>query len=283
MNDAIDRYAVMGNPIAHSLSPEIHRRFAEQTGQRLVYEAILVEPGHFPEAVAAFRAAGGKGLNVTVPFKQEAFALAAERTPRAERAQAANTLYWNRTNALCADNTDGVGLLRDLKENLGVELGGRRLLLLGAGGAARGVLAPLLAEGPAELVIANRTPERATALAADFADLGEVSGCSFDAVPAGHWDLVINATAAGLAGEVPPVDPAGIDRDTLCYDMMYGREPTAFVRWAEAQGAGRAVDGLGMLVEQAAEAFTLWRGVRPDTAPVIRRLRTPDARAGDDR
>ncbi len=283
MDEGADRYAVMGNPIAHSLSPRIHRLFAEQTGQRLQYEAILVEPGHFPEAVAGFRAAGGKGLNVTVPFKQEAFALATGRTPRAERAQAANTLYWDEHNTLCADNTDGVGLLRDLKQNLGVALAGRRLLLLGAGGAARGVLAPLLAEGPAELVIANRTAERARALAADFADLGEVRGCGFDAVPAGHWDLVINATAAGLAGEVPPVDPAGIGRDTLCYDMMYGREPTAFVRWAEAQGAGRALDGLGMLVEQAAEAFALWRGVRPDTAPVIRRLRTPGVPPGADR
>ena len=268
-----DRYAVMGNPVAHSKSPLIHRLFAEQTGQDMVYEAILVPRDGFARAVADFCAAGGKGLNVTVPFKQEAWQLATRRSERAERAGAVNTLAIEGAGDLYGDNTDGVGLVRDLKINQGVELAGRRILLIGAGGAARGVLAPLLAERPARLVIANRTVSRAAELAQAFRDLGPVEGCGFADLAGRGFDVVINATAAGLEGRVPDLPAGPITPDSVCYDMMYGSEPTAFVRHARALGARLAVDGLGMLVEQAAESFLLWRGVRPDTAPVIARLR----------
>lgn len=268
-----DRYAVMGNPIAHSKSPSIHRQFAEQTGQALEYAAVLVDIGHFAEAVAAFRRDGGKGLNVTVPFKQDAWQLATWRTPRAARAGAVNTLWWDGAERLCGDTTDGVGLVRDLRDNHAVPLRGRRVLLVGAGGAARGVVEPLLSERPAALTIANRTAERALELAAMFGEFGPVTGCGFDALAGQAFDLVINATAAGLAGEVPPLSGTVFAPGACAYDMMYGSEPTAFVRWSLAQGCARALDGLGMLVEQAAEAFFVWRGVRPDTAPVIARLR----------
>ena len=268
-----DRYAVMGNPIGHSKSPLIHTRFAQQTGQQLSYEALLVELDDFAAAVARFRAAGGKGLNVTVPFKQEAWALAGRRSQRAERAGAVNTLRLEDDGSLYGDNTDGVGLVRDLKENHAVALAGRRLLLLGAGGAVRGVLEPLLAERPAELVIANRTVAKADELAAAFADLGRVRASSFAALEGQQFDVVINGTAASLQGEVPPLPAGVLAADAVCYDMMYGKEPTPFLRWAAAAGATRALDGLGMLVEQAAESFYLWRGVRPATSPVIAALR----------
>lgn len=275
MNAALppDRYAVMGNPIAHSKSPFIHTRFAATTGQHLRYEAILVDRDRFATAVADFHAAGGKGLNVTVPFKREAWQLAVQRSPRAERAGAVNTLWWDAQDRLQGDNTDGAGLVRDLRDNLGLTLAGRRILLAGAGGAARGVLEPLLAEHPACVVIANRTPDKALELADAFADLGTISGCGFDALGSASFDLVINATAAGLSGQVPPLPGTVFARGAWAYDMMYGREPTAFVKWSLQRGADRACDGLGMLVEQAAEAFWIWRGVRPATGPVIASLR----------
>lgn len=269
-----DRYAVMGNPIGHSKSPLIHTLFAAQTGQSLSYEAILVEPDGFDAAVTAFHATGGKGLNVTVPFKQDAWRLAQVRTPRAERAGAVNTLWWDAQGRLHGDTTDGVGLVRDLQNNQGAILTGKRILLVGAGGAARGVLEPLLQARPERLVIANRTPDKAVALAEAFGDLGAVSGCGFDALEAEPFDLVINATAAGLSGEVPPLPASVFAAGAWAYDMMYGREPTAFVKWALARGADQACDGLGMLVEQAAEAFWIWRGVRPKTGPVIAELRS---------
>lgn len=272
--DSIDRYAVMGNPIAHSKSPFIHARFAEQTGQPLRYDAILAELDGFAAAVAAFRAAGGRGLNITVPFKQEACALAAQRTPRAERAGAVNTLWWDAADVLHGDTTDGVGLVRDLCDNQGLVLTDKRILLLGAGGAVRGVLEPLLEKQPAALVIANRTAHKAVELAEDFQALGPVSGCGFEALTAmPPFDLVINGTAAGLAGEVPPIPAAVFGVDAWAYDMMYASEPTAFVRWSLTHGATQACDGLGMLVEQAAEAFWIWRGIRPATGPVIAQLR----------
>jgi shikimate dehydrogenase len=268
-----DRYAVMGNPIGHSKSPYIHARFAAQTGQDLGYEAILVELGGFPAAASQFGSSGGRGLNVTVPFKQEAWALATRRSERAERAGAVNTLRFEADGGLYGDNTDGVGLVRDLKDNHGVALAGRRVLLLGAGGAVRGVLAPLLTERPALLVIANRTVDKAEQLAATFADLGPVHGCGFADLAGERFDVVINGTAASLHGEMPPL-PAGIlAPGAVCYDMMYGKEPTPFLRWAAEAGADSVLDGLGMLVEQAAESFWLWRGVRPATAPVIAALR----------
>lgn len=268
-----DRYAVMGNPIAHSKSPRIHALFAEQTGQDIAYEAILVPEDGLGEAVAEFHAAGGKGLNITVPFKQKAWLLAEARSPRADRAGAVNTLWWREDGSLFGDNTDGVGLVRDLRENHGAELGGRRILLLGAGGAAHAVLPALLETGPALLVVANRTADKAVQLADRFADLGPVEGCGFPRLAGRTFDVIINATAAGIDGTVPEVPTEVVTADTLCYDMMYGDAPTAFVRWAAAAGAGQAFDGLGMLVEQAAESFFLWRGVRPETAPVIRALR----------
>ena len=267
-----DRYAVMGNPIAHSKSPRIHALFAAQTGQDLVYEALLAPAGGFAASADAFRAAGGRGLNVTVPFKQDAYVWAERLSTRAERAGAVNTLVLGPGGSL-GDNTDGAGLVRDLEANLGCAISGRRVLLLGAGGAARGVLAPLLAAGPAAVTIANRTPDKAAELALRFGDLGLCYGRSYDELAGERFDLLINATAAGLSGEVPPL-PEGLLADAAwCYDMMYGDEPTAFVRWARAHGAAHAADGLGMLVEQAAEAFLIWRGVRPDTAPVLAALR----------
>jgi shikimate dehydrogenase len=269
-----DRYAVMGNPIAHSKSPLIHAQFAAQTGRHLHYDAILVPLHGFSAAVATFRIEGGCGLNVTVPFKQEAWLLAQQRTSRAERAGAVNTLWWDAQNTLHGDTTDGIGLVRDLRDNLGFNLKDQRILLLGAGGAARGVIEPMLAENPAALVIANRTVHKAVELANAFRSLGPISGCGFDALDETSYDLIINGTAASLTGEVPPLPATAISADTWAYDMMYASEPTAFVRWALEQGACRACDGLGMLVEQAAEAFWIWQGVRPATGPVIARLRT---------
>lgn len=268
-----DRYAVMGHPIAHSQSPRIHGLFARQTGEDLGYEALLVEPDSFAAAVHAFRIAGGKGLNVTVPFKQEAWALAAQRSARAERAGAVNTLYWEAGDILCGENTDGIGLVQDLAGNHQVDLQGRSILVLGAGGAVRGVLQPLLEAAPARIVIANRTPGKAEELASEFSDLGNVSACSFFDLAGDRFSLVINGTSASLQGEVPPLPAEIFAPDAVAYDMMYGREPTAFQRWAGREGAARALDGLGMLVEQAAEAFYIWRGVRPETAGVIAALR----------
>lgn len=269
----IDRYAVMGHPIAHSKSPTIHARFAEQTGQTLSYEAILVEPGDFPAAVQRFAAAGGKGLNITVPFKQEAWALADKRSERAERAGAVNTLKFETDGTLYGDNTDGVGLVRDLKQNHGVALRRKRVLVLGAGGAVRGVLAPLLAEEPARLTIANRTVAKGEELVQLFQDLGPIDACGFDALAGQHFEVVINGTAASLQGELPPLPDELLAAGAVCYDMMYGAEPTPFMHWASAHGAVLTLDGLGMLVEQAAESFWLWRGIRPETQSVITAVR----------
>ena len=271
----MDRYAVVGNPIAHSKSPWIHAAFARQTGQALVYEALLAPLDDFAGTVARFGAEGGRGLNVTVPFKLEAFALADRRTPRAEAAGAVNTLAFA-ADGILGDNTDGAGLVRDLAANLGCPPGGRRILLLGAGGATRGALLPLLDSRPARLTIANRTVAKAEALSTLFAArAGDcvLDACGFDALAGRRFDLVINATAASLADELPPLPPGLYAEGALAYDMMYARAPTRFMRAALADGAARVADGLGMLVEQAAESFTLWRGVRPDSAPVLAELR----------
>ncbi len=268
---AIDRYAVVGHPVAHSYSPFIHRLFAEDTGQRLVYDRIDVPPGEFRRRVDEFGAGGGRGLNVTLPHKFAAFEYAERLTGRARDAGAVNTLAWQPDGVL-GDNTDGAGLLRDLRANLGFEPAGARILLLGAGGAARGALPPLADEAPDAIVIANRTPARAERLAADFGGRGAIAACSFEGIT-GRFDLVLNATSASLANAVPAVPADAVDAGTLCYDMMYGKGPTAFLRWASAAGAGRLADGTGMLVEQAAESFALWRGVRPETGPVLDALR----------
>lgn len=268
----MDRYCVFGNPIGHSKSPLIHRLFAAQTGQALGYEALLAPLDDFAGSARAFFAEG-LGANVTVPFKEEAFRLADQLTERARRAGAVNTLKKLDDGRLLGDNTDGAGLTRDLQVNAGFSLAGKRILLLGAGGAVRGVLEPFLTQRPAVLVIANRTVARAERLVSEFADLGPLAAAGFDWSDA-PVDLIVNGTSASLGGELPPI-AAGLIRPghTVCYDMMYGREPTAFNRWAFDHGAARCLDGLGMLVEQAAEAFLLWRGVRPDTAPVLAELR----------
>lgn len=268
-----DRYAVIGNPIEHSKSPQIHRAFARQTGQDIVYEKILGDLEYFADDVREFFETGGRGLNVTVPFKEHAWRLADELSSRACSAGAVNTLIPLDNGRLRGDNTDGVGLVRDLADNNGFEFAGRRLLLLGAGGAARGVLRPLLEEGPEELVIANRTAERAVSLAIELAPLGPVRGCGLENLAGLRFDLIINATAAGLHGAVPAIPDECLAQDGWVYDMMYASKPTAFVRWGQSHGASHSLDGLGMLVEQAAEAFYLWREVRPETKPVIEELR----------
>ena len=270
------RYAVLGNPVAHSKSPTIHAAFARQCGHSLSYEAIHVDIGGFAQALGNFQAAGGQGVNVTLPFKQEAYSLSDALSPRAQQAQAVNTLMLQTDGTRYGDNTDGVGLVRDILRNHGGVITARRVLLLGAGGAARGVIGPLLAEKPAALVIANRTPDRATELAHAFSALGAVTGGGFPALAGHTFDLIINATAASLQHELPPLPDGIVAAGGWCYDMMYSQEPTLFMHWAEQQGAEKTLDGLGMLVEQAAEAFHLWRGIQPDTAPVLAALRHPD-------
>ncbi len=271
--ESLHRYAVMGNPIAHSLSPRIHQLFAEQTKQALTYEAILVPRNAFPHAVGCFKAAGGKGLNVTLPFKREAWELVDQRSPRAQRARAVNTIVIRQDGGLSGDNTDGIGLLRDLTLNQGIVLKDRDVLVLGAGGAVRGVLEPLLAARPANLIIANRTAARAIELAQDFSKLGDVRGCGSDTLRGQSFDLIINGTAASVQGSVPAIPYDALRIGGSCYDMFYNlEEPTAFVRWGLKHGAAKSVDGLGMLVEQAAESFARWHGTQPDTTGVIRQL-----------
>lgn len=270
-----DLYAVVGNPISHSKSPRIHSLFASQTGEALEYTAIQAPLDDFPGTVRQFFERGGQGLNVTVPFKEDAWKLAERRTERAEKAGAANTLYQDGAGVLTADNTDGCGLIRDLIRNHGVRLEGADILVLGAGGAVRGVLGPLLAERPASLTIANRTPARAQALVELFspaAGTSQLTACGFGQ-PGAPFDLIINGTSASLQGDLPPLSPAVIGEETVVYDMMYSLQTTTFNQWAVDQGAQTVYDGLGMLVEQAAESFRIWRGVAPETAPVIDVLR----------
>lgn len=265
-----DCYAVFGHPISHSKSPRIHALFAQQTGQAVEYQARDVPAENFPAALAEFIAAGGKGLNCTIPLKELAWRMAARNSERADRAKAVNTLGIGEDGVLFGDNTDGVGLLRDLTANLDIQPAGRRILLLGAGGASRGVIQPLLEQGPQCLIIANRTVEKALRLAAEFSDLGStVAACGFGELAGQRFDLIINATSASLDQQLPPLPDGLLASAACCYDLAYASQPTAFVRWGLSQGAAQSVDGIGMLVEQAAEAFFIWRGVRPDTKPVI--------------
>ena len=274
-----DKYAVFGNPIAHSKSPNIHHQFAEQTGQDLSYSKQLVADDGFEAAADAFFASGGKGLNITVPFKQDAYAYVARTTPRARRAGAVNTLSLEADGTILGDTTDGVGLVNDIINNLGWEVRHKRVLVLGAGGAVRGVLEPLLAQQPQHIVIANRTVDKALQLSKGFAEFGYLLGCGFDMLDEQQFDLIINGTSAGLQGDLPPLPDSLIDANgaTACYDMLYGAKPTPFMQWAAQRGA-KVSDGLGMLVGQAAESFALWRGMRPETAAVIASLR---AQLGD--
>lgn len=274
----VDQYAVLGNPIGHSRSPFIHGCFARQQDQQMHYRAIEVALDAFDQTVKQFLEGSGKGLNITVPFKEQAWQLCEQRTSRAESAGAVNTLWRNSDGIIVGDNTDGVGLVNDLVHNLQVPLLGARVLVLGAGGAVRGVLQPLIEAGCAELMLVNRTAEKAHTLVTHFSQLTQGA----TQLKAGHYadlrhsqayDLIINGTSASIEGSLLPLDASVVNAHTLCYDMMYAARPTPFCQWAIDHAAARSVDGLGMLVEQAAEAFLCWRGVRPETAPVIALLR----------
>ena len=263
-----DRYAVIGHPVAHSLSPLVHHCFAEQTNQILTYGRIDASPETFVATVRTFFRERGRGLNVTLPHKLAALELADDVSERARIAGAVNTLSLGAGGRVTGDNTDGIGLVRDLTCNLGLKLADARILLLGAGGAARGVLAPLLAESPARVVIANRTHEKSHELARNFRKLGKVKGCSYRVLKGKEFDVIINATSTSVAGKSLPL-PDALAHDAACYDMYYADHDTPFTRWAKANGARSAHLGFGMLVEQAAESFYLWRGVRPQTRPII--------------
>jgi shikimate dehydrogenase len=269
---AADRYGVMGHPVSHSRSPIIHRLFAEQTAQNIEYGLFDVTADRLEKEVRNFQREGGKGLNITVPHKSEVTKLVDHLSERASTAGAVNTLTF-RDEEIFGDNTDGFGLLRDLVVNIGMTVEDTNILILGAGGATRGIVGPLLEMKPRGLCIANRTIDKAKALSEYFSMSGPVTCCRFDHVPEpGGYDLVINATSAGLRGETPPYPSAAVSRDTICYDLSYGLKPTAFMLWAREQGAAMSTMGWGMLVEQAAESFRIWRGVRPDTAPILKEL-----------
>lgn len=267
-----DKYAVFGNPIEHSKSPEIHRTFAELTEEAVSYEKQLVDVDGFETAAEEFFTSG-KGLNITVPFKLEAYSFAARLTERARRAGAVNTLALQSDGTVLGDNTDGYGMVSDITDNLGWAIKDKKVLILGAGGAVRGILQPLLAEKPKAVVIANRTVEKAKQLAKGFGDLGPIEGCGFEHLSNFEFDVVINGTSASLAGDLPPLPDTLLAKGASCYDMMYGAEPTVFMHWANNHGAASTADGLGMLVGQAAESFKLWRGVKPEVRPVINNMR----------
>ncbi len=269
-----DRYAVIGNPIAHSKSPLIHTEFARQTGQDISYTSILATREGFVSAVGDFIGQGGKGMNVTVPFKEQAWKfLATDIVPRAASARAVNTLTF-KGGKIIGDNTDGTGLLRDIEGNLGVPVAGRRVLLMGAGGAARGVLPTLLSRHPATLNIVNRNMDKARELKERFAATENLSVSEYSDLCGSQFDLVINATSSSMQDELPPLPEGIFAAGALAYDLMYGKGLTLFLRFAQSQGAAKLADGLGMLVEQAAESFLIWRGVPPDTRPVIAKLKS---------
>lgn len=273
----MDRYAVFGHPISHSRSPDIHARFAAQTRQTMEYRAMDVPAEAFDTTLKTFIGEGGKGLNCTVPLKEIAFRTCDVLSERAQRSGAVNTLKILENGQLWGDNTDGVGLYRDLTHNLDVSLNRKRILILGAGGATRGIIEPLLESNPEMLWIANRTLERAERLVEDFKGLGPIRAVGFDQLQESAFDLILNATSASLSGALPPLPGGLLALGGSCYDLAYGKEPTPFVRWGREQGAILSADGIGMLVEQAAEAFQIWRGVFPETQPVI------EALAGGDR
>jgi shikimate dehydrogenase len=271
LSESPAEYGVIGHPVSHSRSPFIHGIFAQQTGQNMVYRLHDVSPAQLPSFVMEFWQRGGKGLNVTVPHKVGASAMVRAMSARATRAGAVNTLLMDE-DGITGDNTDGAGLVRDLTVNLKVALAGARILLVGSGGAARGVIGPLLEESPELITIAGRSAARAGALGRQFAALGPVQGCGLDAIASGAFDIVINATSAGLAGQAPAIPASVVTHSTFCYDMSYAKSATAFLQWARDKGCKRSAQGWGMLVEQAAESFELWRGVRPATAGVLAAL-----------
>lgn len=267
-----DQYGVVGHPVAHSWSPFIHGMFAKECEQNLVYRLYDIDPADFRRETLRLFTSGVKGLNVTLPHKASAAELVNEMTPRASRAQAVNTILLQQDNSLLGDNTDGIGLIRDLRDNLGLELEHKRILILGAGGATRGILAPLIETQPSALVIANRTPERARNLAAAFKDICDIHACEFKKVQGPPYDLIVNATSASLQGQMPEMPAGLVSEESVCYDLAYGRGHTPFTLWAKSLYAARVCKGWGMLVEQAAESFFLWRGVRPNTHSVLEAL-----------
>jgi len=273
----IDQYAVFGHPINHSKSPRIHTLFAEQTKQTLDYTSQDVPAELFTSAIAEFFKQGGKGLNCTVPLKELAWDRADTLSERAQFSKAVNTLVLQEDGTLLGDNTDGLGLVADLTVNHGISLNNKRILILGAGGASRGIIGPLMEKSPVGIVIANRTVEKAIALSHEFSQLGEIAGCAYEALKGFSFDLILNATSASLTGELPPLTDNLLAENGCCYDLAYGNQPTAFVKWGVAQGAIKSLDGLGMLVEQAAEAFFVWRGVRPETKEIIKLLNSERA------
>ena len=271
--DQVDCYAVVGNPVAHSLSPRIHARFAAQTAQKISYEAIQIPPGSFATDIRNLQHKGYSGVNVTVPFKLEAWEFCEHLSERAQNAGAVNTMSFLADGRVTGDNTDGIGLTRDLVDNLGVVIEQKKVLLLGAGGAVRGILGPILALSPSRLTIANRTLHKAVALVQDFKKFGEIHAITYETLGSTSYDLIINGTAAGLSNQVPPIPDGALAENSVCYDLMYNiSTTTAFVDWASARGVKQAFDGRGMLVEQAAEAFHVWRGIQPRTVEVIRTL-----------
>ena len=273
MTKNIDHYAVFGNPISHSKSPQIHTMFAEQTKQSLIYSAELAEIGAFDQAVKNFIQHNGKGLNVTVPFKEDAWRCATKHSNRAQRAGAVNTLKLEDDGSLFGDTTDGVGLVADLIKNHHIQIKDKHVLVIGAGGAVRGVLEALLEQQPGSLLIANRTARKAVQLAKDFSDLGNINGCGLDEINDSTFDIIINGTSASLQGELPPLPETIFNKNACSYDMMYSAKATPFMAWSTQCGVKDTFDGLGMLVEQAAESFFIWRGVKPETKVVIENIR----------
>lgn len=269
----MDNYAIIGNPVSHSKSPIIHAEFAKQTQQEIQYITIEAPLDGFVETVKEFEATGGKGLSVTLPFKQDAFALANVHSKLAKQAGAANTLFFKDNKEIFADNTDGPGLIRDITNNHHYSLKQKNILILGAGGVVKCIVGSLLEQKPARLDIANRTPQKAIDMAKQFKDVGEINGMGLGDIANTPYDFIINATSASVTGEIPTITDSVIGKNTVCYDLFYSKGPTAFLVWANQEGAEACIDGLGMLVEQAALQFNLWRGVYPDTKPVIELLK----------
>ena len=272
LDPAINNYAVFGNPIKHSKSPQIHSLFAKQENIALHYQAIAVPLDCFDEYVKAFAIQSGKGLNITVPFKEDAYAICTNLTQRAKYANSVNTIWFDGAK-IYGDTTDGQGLINDLMANNGIALKNKSILVLGAGGSVRSILQPLCEQKPARIVIANRTVERAIELAKTFSIEMKIEASSYSALENNQFDLIINATSLSLRGELPPIPNTILNKNACCYDLMYSDKPTIFMQWAKEQAAVTVLDGLGMLVEQAAEGFLIWHGVKPDTAPVIKALR----------
>ena len=269
----MDSYAVIGNPVAHSKSPQIHAAFAQQTHQNMIYTAIKAPLNEFAVTIREFEATGGKGCNVTLPFKEQAYQIATHHSELAKQSAAANTLVFRENHQIYADSTDGPGLVKDITDNHHYSLQQKNILMIGAGGAAKCIVGPLLAESPAQLLVANRAPEKALMLAKRFAKQGEIKGTSLQDIPETAYDLIINATSASVTGHIPNISEKLIDRHTWCYDLFYSQESPAFLKWAKHCGAERCIDGLGMLVEQAALSFYLWHNVYPKTKPIIEMLK----------